>query len=380
MEKKDKRAIGYIVLAAVLLLAVLHPELIVSVFGYLTDMIMPVVVGFIIAFIMNVPVAGFEKLLNRLFGKKKPHKKLFHGLSIVLSVVSVLVVLTVLSVLVIPEVVRTVNSIITLVENQWPHWLAILESYHINTENLRVWLSDINWNSLLTEASGYAGSLIGSVAGMASSTVSVMWLALSGSVIAIYMLIDRDKLAVQVKKLLNTYTKPKFSSRAVHIGGMIKRAYTRFLTGQCLDALLLGVSIFIVFSVIGLPYPALIAVVTTICALVPYIGAFVSCVLAVLLSLVVSPTKALICLIVYLIIQFIESQIIYPRVVGGSVGLSPLWTLVAVIVGGQLFGLVGMVFFIPLVSVAYDLIKEHVETREKRKDTAVEGTPPSPTE
>ena len=368
MDKRDKKAIGYIVLAAVLLLIIIHPGVIATVFAYISDLAMPILVGFLIAFIMNVPVAGFEKLLSRLFGRKKPHKKLFHSLGIVLSTLSVIAVLTVLSVLVIPELINTIHSIIRVVEKQWPHWLATLESYNINTESLQNWFSSVDLEAVFSKATGYAGNLLGSVAGMASSTVSGMGVAIIGIVIAFYMLADRDKLASQSKMLLRTYTKPAVAQWVIHVGGMIRNAYARFLTGQCFDAVLLGVLIAVCYALFGLPFPALNGAVTAICALVPYVGAFVSCVLAVLLALVVSPAKALLCLIVYLVIQFIESQIIYPRVVGGSVGLSPLWTLVAVIVGGKLFGLIGMIFFIPMVSVAYDLLKENIEKRQKAKD------------
>ena len=122
-------------------------------------------------------------------------------------------------------------------------------------------------------------------------------------------------------------------------------------------------SLFISFTIFGLPYAPLLGVVTAICALIPYVGAFVSCALVVLVALLESPQKAIICLIVYLVVQFVETQFIYPYVVGGSVGLSPLWTLIAVLIGGNLFGLMGMIFFIPVVSVIYTLVKEDTDKR-----------------
>ena len=148
---------------------------------------------------------------------------------------------------------------------------------------------------------------------------------------------------------------------------MIRSTYTKFLTGQCVEACILGTLIFLSFTIFQLPYAVLVGVVTAICALVPYIGSFISCCLAVLLSLMVSPQKALITLIVYLVVQFIETQIIYPRVVGSSVGLSPMWTFLAVLLGGRMFGLLGMVLFIPLMSVIYTLLKEDVSKRLREK-------------
>ena len=120
---------------------------------------------------------------------------------------------------------------------------------------------------------------------------------------------------------------------------------------------------FICFLIFRLPYAGLVGTVTAICAIIPYVGAFLSCALAVLLTLMTSPDKTITCTVVYLAVQFIETQFIYPRVVGGSVGLSPLWTLVAAIIGGNLFGLLGMIFFVPLVSVVYILVKEDTDRR-----------------
>ena len=178
---------------------------------------------------------------------------------------------------------------------------------------------------------------------------------------------DRDKIAGQSRRLLYAYTKEKVADKVCYVCGLIREAYRKFLTGQCVEAVILGLLIAIAFTVFRLPYAGLIGAVTAVCALIPYIGAFISCGLSVLLALMISPEKALTCLIVYLAIQFIETQFIYPRVVGGSVGLSPLWTLAAVLIGGKLFGLIGMIFFIPLVSVAYILISEDVRSRLRKR-------------
>ena len=137
--------------------------------------------------------------------------------------------------------------------------------------------------------------------------------------------------------------------------------------GQCLESCILGSLIFIAFSIARLPYAGLIAVLTGICAFIPYVGSFISCSIGVLLTLLSSPGQALLCIIVYLAVQFTENQFIYPNVVGNSVGLPPLFTLLAVMLGGKLFGIVGMIFFIPLMAVVYVLVREDVQRRDVRK-------------
>jgi len=229
-------------------------------------------------------------------------------------------------------------------------------------------LADFDWQNIINRLSGYAGNVVGSIASIASSTVAVVSLAVTGIIIALYTLADRNKLGNQAKNVLYAYTKNSFADRFLYVCGLIKKAYTKFLIGQCVEALLLGVLITAAFAIFRLPYATLVGSVTAICALIPYIGAFISCGFGVILCLMVNPQKAFICVIVYLAVQFIETQFIYPRVVGGSVGLSPLWTLIAVLIGGKLFGLVGMIFFIPLVSVAYILVKEDVIKRQKIKE------------
>ena len=370
MEKKEKRIFIYIAFAIALFAVVTHLDLVMKGITYLGSLIAPVFVGLVIAFILNVPVAGFEKLFARLFkkAKKKPTDKALHRVSILLAVICVVVVIALLFILVIPQLVNTVKSIAEIIEERWPSWVAKLESYNIDTAWLKEIFSNFDLKSLISKISGYAGTVLGSVTNVASSAMSVISLAVTGIIIALYTLADRNKLAVQSKKVLYAYVKTSLADRIVYICSLIKSAYTKFLSVQCLEAVLLGFLIGVAFAIFRLPYAILIGAVTAICALIPYIGALISCGLSVVLALMVSPQKALMCLIVYLAVQFIETQFIYPRLVGGSVGLSPLWTLVAVLVGGKLFGLIGMIFFIPFVSVVYILIREDVTKRLKAKE------------
>ena len=151
------------------------------------------------------------------------------------------------------------------------------------------------------------------------------------------------------------------------MAGLLRDTYARFLSGQCVEAIILGLLILIAFTIFRLPYAGITAMLTSICAFIPYIGAFCACGIGALLTLLAEPSKVIVCIIVYLVVQFIENQFIYPNVVGSSVGLSPLWTLIAVFVGGKLFGLLGMILFIPLAAVLYILVREDANRRLELK-------------
>jgi len=175
--------------------------------------------------------------------------------------------------------------------------------------------------------------------------------------------LGRRALGRQCRGFLCAYFKKPTAERICHVAKLTHDTYTKFFSGQCIEVLILGTMIFLAFSVFRIPYAALIAVLTAAFAFVPYIGAFASCLIGVLLTLMAVPEKAILCFIVYQMVQFIENQFIYPHVVGGSVGLSPLWTLLAALLGGKLFGIIGIVFFIPLAAVIAQLLHGDIEHR-----------------
>lgn len=181
--------------------------------------------------------------------------------------------------------------------------------------------------------------------------------------VLIYVLIGWRELSSQSKRALYAYCKESVADRICHISKLAHDTYAKFLSGQCVEVMILGTLIFLSFSVAGIPYAGLTAVLTAAFAFVPYIGGFLSCAFGILFTLLAAPNKALLCLIVYQATQFVENQFIYPHVVGNSVGLSPFWTLLAVLLGGKLFGVLGMIFFIPLMALVSQLLHESIERR-----------------
>ena len=210
---------------------------------------------------------------------------------------------------------------------------------------------------------------------MASSTVSVAVNAAFALVIMFYVLLGKRDLGRQCRKLLYATLREKAAERICAVAALTHDTYARFLSGQCVEVVILGSLIFAAFSVFRIPYAALTAVLTAVLAFIPYVGAFSSCAIGALLTLLAEPEKTILCIIVYQAVQFVENQFIYPHVVGGSVGLAPIWTLVAALLGGQLFGLVGIIFFIPLTAVLCQLIGQGTNRRlaAKGRSTADGG-------
>ncbi|MBQ7921652.1 MAG: AI-2E family transporter [Clostridia bacterium] len=333
---------------------------------YISSMILPVILGFVLAFIINVPMRGFEKLLEKLTIRIKRPKleKYVTPISFFLTVICVLLVIVLVCTILIPSLVSSVESLYKTIEEQAPKWIAWLQQYHIDTEWLAEMLEKLDLKSLdlkdiIGNVTSSAGSILSSAVNIASSAVSVISAAAIGIIISAYTLLGKKNLSRQTKKLLYAHLKPKMAAYCCHIGRLTQDTFSKFLSGQCLEACLLGTLICIAMMIFKVPYASLIGILTAICAFIPYIGALLSCVIGAFLVLLASPSKVIVCIIVYLVVQFIESQFIYPHVVGTSVGLDPLWTLIAVLLGGNLMGLFGMIFFIPLTAVIFQLIREH---------------------
>lgn len=371
MDKKLKHNFLLVAFGVALYAILMNIGAVYGVLGKILQLSLPVVIGFVLAFILNVPMKGFEKLFSKLFkkSKKEPKKKAISIISLCLTLICVIFVIAIIATMLIPELISSIESLYRLVAKKAPEWIEMLKSYDIDTTKLSEWFSSLNFESLISKVTNSAGTIITSVVGFASSAVSGVTQFLISVIIAIYILLSKDKLSNQIKILIDAHLKKKTADKIYHICSLVNNTYSKFLSGQCIEACILGVLIFISFTVFRIPYASLIGVLTAVCAFVPYIGAFASCFIGAFLILLVNPSQVIICVIVYLVVQFIENQFIYPNVVGNSVGLSPLWTLIAVLIGGSLMGLFGMIFFIPLCAVLITLLKEHTNRVIEKKKT-----------
>ncbi len=383
MDRQTKRFWALLVFGGIAFyFGLTHFELLRIWGGALAGLFTPALLGGVIAFLLNVPMTGIERLLRRLAHPKNPEKagKGLRVLSLLLTFVCIAVVIALVVLMLIPELSKSVLSVIGQVQQSLPGLIDYLSGLGLSVDlsALEQQLAAIDLRALAGQLLSGAGSVVGTVVGAVSATVSVLGTALFALVIALYILLDKENLSRQCKKLLYAYARRDIGDRVCHICGLIRDVFGKFLSGQCTESIVLGVLMFAALSAFRLPYASLIAVLTAVCAFIPYIGAFISCGVGVVLILLVNPLQALLCLVVYQVVQFIENQFIYPRVVGSSVGLAPLWTIIAVLVGGEAFGILGMIFFIPVTAVLYILLKESVNGRIGRRRAGAAAAQPAP--
>ncbi len=369
MDKKTKQNLFFITFGVALFAMLMNLDHIATFLSHTLDIAFPVVLGFIIAFILNVPMRGFEKLICKLTSKSKRKIKdgAVRGISLFLTVLSLLLVIFIISALLLPKIVDSVMGLVELVVEKWPEWIEKLASYNINTERIAAWFETLDFEKITENLTNGAGTILSSAMSVVTTTVSGISRFIIAVIIAIYVLISKKDLEKHTKRLINVHVKEPIGDYVLRIASMINDTYSKFLSGQCVEAVILGVLIFITYRIFNIPYAELIGLLTTVLAFIPYIGGFSACFIGAFLVLLTSPEKVIIAIIVYVVVQFIETQFIYPHVVGGSVGLSPLWTLVAVFLGGSLMGFIGMIFFIPLTAVVFTLIKGYTQHVVKKK-------------
>ncbi len=370
MEPKTKQSLLVTVVGVTLFVALLRLSDVLVFAAKLIDLILPILAGGILALFINVPMTGLEKRLNRLFGKakKQPSAKVIHLLSFFITLLGVVLVLVLALTLLIPELVQSFHSLYVQISVDAAPLTAYLNAQDADMSWLMSWLEGINWEQLLHKVTASIDTVLVNAVGAVSATVNIVVTASFALIISVYMSLGTESLSHHARTLVCAYLKPSHAAGVLKFCRLFRQSFANFLTGQCSEAVILGVLMALAFSVFKIPYGSLVGVLTAICAIIPYVGALISCVVSVFLVLLVDPVLAVRCLIVYLAVQFVENQFIYPRVVGKSVGLSPLYTLVAAMIGGKLFGIIGIIFFIPLTAVVIELVKEDACRRLRAKE------------
>lgn len=380
MSKKMKNSMLLVAFGVALYACLNHLGSVIDFFQTVSRLLLPIIAGMILAFVLNVPVRGFEKLYTRLFHKLNVKEDTIRRIPLVMlsllsTLICIVLIVVLVSTMVIPQLINSVRSVYLMIQSRIPQWISFLSSYGFDTSWITTALSSfslsqINIEHIVQSILSGAGNFLNSALGIASSTISVLINCAFSLVIALYILLGKKNLGRQCHKLLYAHIRTPIADRVYHIASLISSTYSKFLSSQTIEAIILGFMIFLAFSIFRIPYAVLIAVLTGVLSFIPYIGAFCACFIGAVLVLMVNPLQALLSIIVYQVVQFIENQFIYPHVVGGSVGLAPLWTLIAVLIGGNLFGIIGMIFFIPLAAVCYQLLKEYTNQKLARQKAA----------
>lgn len=364
-KKNMKNLMILIVFAVLVLVGVQRIENLAAGFVFLMRIVFPFILGGAMAFILNIPMHFLE---GRVFAKAKK-KKLVRPVSLVLSILFVVAILQIVLVVVIPEIAATFAGISKNIEAFLPKLEQWLTEAFPDSEQLELWIESLefNWDKILQSAVNFlkngAGNVLSSTVTVAKTVISSLMNFFVGFVFACYILLQKEKLSVQVKKVLYAFLPRHAVEKTLQVAALSYKTFSNFVTGQCLEAVILGTMFFVSMSILRFPYALLVGVLIAFTALIPIFGAFIGCVLGTFLILVSNPVQAIGFVILFFVLQQVEGNLIYPHVVGGSVGLPSIWVLVAVTVGGSLMGVVGMLIFIPLSSVLYALFKGWVHKR-----------------
>lgn len=333
----------------------------------------PFLIGAAIAFILNVPMRFIEKkILEGLFGVKETNR-LKRPVSLLFAILFVLVIMAVVSLVVIPELTGTLMGLKRLVPAFFTNLQLQAQQVFSKYPEIVGYISsiEIDWKTLMEEAAAFitsgAGSILSSTVTAAVSIASGLTTFSIAFIFSLYILLQKETLARQFKHLFYAYFPEKAVKRTLTVLSMTEGIFSKFLTGQCTEAVILGTMFFITLTVLRLPFALLIGVLIAFTALIPIFGAFIGCAVGIFLILMVNPVQALWFAVIFFVLQQIEGNLIYPHVVGGSIGLPSIWVLVAVSLGGSMMGIVGMLIFIPLCSVGYALLREDVGERLKIK-------------
>lgn len=425
-QKRSTRRVIWIITYAILLYcAVQNPAVVGRVLSYLLGLITPFLIGGAIAFVINVPMQKIEAVLfgrraaekaaeyaNKVVdsqvthsaadihdeeqkcaavgeesaapvqsvpSKKRGRRGFFRSpqlrrvTSLLVTLLLVFGVLFVAAFLVVPELSETVGELGTVI----PEYVDKLQQQLRESSGVAGWFPELagqlsslelDWEEfnqsigdLIPDFS--AGNAISSVFNMISGLFHGVLNAFLGLVFALYILMQKEQLGEQARRLMKAYLRPGVSEKALYVLGLTSGTFSNFLAGQCLEAAILGLMFFLAMTVFGFPYAVMISVLIAVTALIPVFGAFVGAIVGMIMMLTVSPAKALWFLALFLLMQQLEQNFVYPKVVGSSVGLPPIWVLVAVMLGASTLGIVGMLLFIPIASVLYALLWRDAESR-----------------
>lgn len=345
--------------AALLVLGVIYFESIFQYLGELLNIIQPFIIGFILAFIFNIPMKFFEKKLTIQNKKKR------RVVSAILSVLLILLVLLLVVMVVVPQVIENVRTLIDNLPSifaQAEKWLNyVFEEIRLSPDLL----DKINEfqtrfaQTFISTLTAWAPNIASGVSHITTSVINIFM----GFVMAIYMIFSKDKLIRQVKKFAHALFNDQHYQYISEVVKLTGTTFENFLAGQLTESIIIGVLCYIGCMILDIPYASIAAIVIGFTNIIPYFGPIIGAVISSVLILFVSPVKALIFLVFSTLLQQFESNLIYPHVVGNSVGLSALWVLFAVSVGGGLFGIPGMVFGLPTFSVIYELLRRWMNYR-----------------
>lgn len=380
LNRDDIKKIKELILFTIFVLVLLwNYKMVFSVIGFLVHIISPFVLGAAIAFVLNVPMQFIERnvFCKGKLKEKKWAKKIARPVSFLATLVFVVGIIGLVLFVVFPELANTIVRLGKSLQAFIPQvqeWA--IEMFEHNPEIVQAIAEiELKWDQVLGNALDFfqkgAGNVLDSTYAAAKSIVNGLYNFFIAFVFSCYVLLQKEKLSVQVRKILYAFLPRDWTEILLALGSVTHKTFTHFLTGQCTEAIILGGIFLVAMNIFRLPYALLISILLAFTALIPVFGGFIGCFIGAVLIFMESPIQALIFVIMFFVIQQIEGNLIYPHVVGNSVGLPSMWVLVAVTLGASTMGVVGMLIFIPITSVIYTIFKGIVNRRLQEKGIQV---------
>lgn len=371
-NKKDnlKRIFIFCVILIIIYWGINNINLIGNIINKIISIIFPFILGGALAFILNIPMTFFEKKLLNIKRKKKvffKNKKVVRIVSLIFAIIVISFILYLIINLIVPELIDIVKLLIQNIPYYAEELNKIIQNNTENIQEIDNIISNMNFdtesikNELMQIVTGVLNSSISIVVGVIGFITNLI----IAIIFAIYILTGKEKLKSQISRLVQAYFDKEKTNKIFEIGNIANKTFKNFFTVQCLEATILGSLCIIGMLILNIPYAAPIGVLIGVTALIPVVGAFIGIIIGAILILSVEPIKVITFIIFVLILQQFEGNVIYPRVVGNSVGLPGMWVLMAVTVGGSLFGIIGMLLGVPVFSVIYTILKNSTEKRLK---------------
>ena len=377
MARYDKYIMKYIGLITLIVLVVWNWNSIMGLVGSIYKTLGPIINGAIFAYILNLLMVRYERLLSKLQVKMPLIKELKRPVSMLLSLLTFVLAVIMILVLVLPQLSTAISRFIEVIPSVSTWLQKAIEEYDAYFPQLQTLMSqlNINWGSLIQQSMTVLNSLSSNflnitfttITGVASNTIN----SILSLMVALYILGSKERLLLQGKRVIMAYLKPSHAQTLLDIIRLMNESFTNFFVGMTLEGIILGSLVTVAASIFNLPYAGMLGVIAGVMALIPIIGGYISAAVGTLMLLAVSPSQALFYLAMVIIIMQLEGNLIYPRVVGGSIGLPGLWVLVAFTVGGGLMGISGMILGIPLAATLYKLLGRDVLMREKRQTLTI---------
>lgn len=376
-EKKVLRnGMILLVFAAVLVLVLMRFDQVWGAVLTVVGTVAPVFYGIVLAYILNVFVHFFEDVAFKPLRnvKSKLWKRVRRPLAVALAYLLVALVLVSIIAFIIPGLIESMGILADTVQQTVPGYVTSAMDWlnEFAQENdltfIQDFLRNFNWSNVLSSASAVLRDFLSSLVGVTINVVSGVFAAVMGFIFSVYMLMGKEKLLRGVKSTLLAFLPRPTAQKIGQIATLTNRMFFNFIRGQLLECVILGSLCYVGMSILQLDYALLISSVVTLGALIPILGAYIGAAVGVLILLLVHPIDALIFLIFLLILQQVEGNMIYPRVVGSSIGLPPLWTLFAVVFWGGVLGIPGILFGTPATAVIYQLLRTSVRSRLRQRN------------